>query len=441
MKMGSLGILTLVALAAGTGPEPTPLALVERLAVLAEPDPWPGFDPRSVPVAVYDGERTWLLQHRGPVRGFPAHPSGLLVMEGRHPQLVANTAIEIDGVPAAGVVLEAPGWRDDLDATAGLVAHEAFHVFQRRHPDWSANEAELFTYPVADAPLLVLRRLESEAWRRSLEALVAGDASPAGWAATALDLRDRRFADLGEGAREYERHLELFEGLASYVGSRVSRRPAAHVVPEGGFEPSGVRARAYATGEAMARLLDHLDPGWAARLERGPTRALDVVLREALPEGTVPAPLPDAVREALSERARQDAEAVRDARLRARAAFLLREGWRLEITAPAEQPLWPQGFDPLNLDVVTDGEVLHRRLLKLGSDAGSLELLGTAALTRGLPGHPLFQGVDRVIVTGLPTDPLEREADGRCSLAAEGLQGEVACTVERAEHVVRIRLP
>ncbi len=47
------------------------------------------------------------------------------------------------------------------------------------------------------------------------------------------------------------------------------------------------------------------------------------------------------------------------------AAFLGRPGWKLEIASA--QPLWPQGFDPLNVTLVARGEILHRRWVKLGN--------------------------------------------------------------------------
>lgn len=42
---------------------------LDRLATRAI---WPGFDPRAVPVALYDGERTILARHPDPPSGFTA---------------------------------------------------------------------------------------------------------------------------------------------------------------------------------------------------------------------------------------------------------------------------------------------------------------------------------------------------------------------------------
>ncbi len=84
-----------------------------------------------------------------------------------------------------------------------------------RHPEWGANEVDLFLYPVEDASLLALRFLEDGALRRALEA--RDDAEAARWAAATLELRQERFALLPGEAVTYERAAELHEGLARYV--------------------------------------------------------------------------------------------------------------------------------------------------------------------------------------------------------------------------------
>lgn len=87
---------------------------------------------------------------------------------------------------------------------------------QREHyPTWTANEVELFVYPIEDAKLLGLRRLESEALRRAL--LAQGPEEAACWVATALAMRRERFGGLPDGAVAYERGTELVEGLAQYA--------------------------------------------------------------------------------------------------------------------------------------------------------------------------------------------------------------------------------
>ena len=86
-----------------------------------------------------------------------------------------------------------------------------------------------------------------------------------------------------------------------------------------------------------------------------------------------------------------------------REAFLARPGLTLVVTAGAE-PLWPQGFDPLNVRVVSPSEVLHTRFVRLGNRSGSIEVVGDSALTVAAGAHPLFNGVRSITLTGLPGD-------------------------------------
>ena len=99
--------------------------------------------------------------------------------------------------------------------------------------------------------------------------------------------------------------------------------------------------------------------------------------------------------------------------------FLEAGGWILLIETA--DPVFPQGFDPWNVERVSAAEVLHTRWLKLGNAAGSLEVLDHRCLTEGSGKHPLFEGVGRATVTGLRSEPRIEETGGRLLLTAEGI--------------------
>ena len=119
---------------------------VERVA--ADRTLWPGFEPLSVPLAVYTGGRTYLFRHPSPPEGFApladASPAAL-VFEGRHPSVVANTSVELGGVMTATLLLDGgPGEPTGPRELAAVALHEAFHAFQRaRHPGWVGNEGDM----------------------------------------------------------------------------------------------------------------------------------------------------------------------------------------------------------------------------------------------------------------------------------------------------------
>ena len=194
---------------AGTDGIPLPLAILTEVDRLAARPLWPNYDPRTLPVAIYDGRQTWLFRHPDPPPEFT--PSGThrpsLVYPGLHPAVRANSSVTLNGHGTATALLGNSG-RRSLTDLAALVIHEIFHVFQRqRHPDWTANEADLFVYPMADAALLGLRRLETAALRQALHAL--DTAEQTAWAATAIGYRRARFQRLPSEAVVYEQGNEL----------------------------------------------------------------------------------------------------------------------------------------------------------------------------------------------------------------------------------------
>ena len=367
---------------------------------------WPGFEPLGIPLAIYDGQRTYLFRHPAPPEGFSP------VYEGRHPAVNANTSQDIGGVSTATLMADRPGTPAELAAVA---LHEAFHVFQRRkHPGWQANEADLLVYPVDDAKLLARRRLESEALRQAL-----ADPKAAGcWARQFLAFRRERFAAIDPAFAAYERGTELNEGLAQYIQLQAAGRTPE--IPAEEFAAAEVRHRAYTIGPAIAFLLDRLRPGWQAALEANDKQHLEDLLAGIDGEGCAFTP---AEIERFERVAREDTAAIRMGRTERRKAFDNRPGWRVVIKAAEGKPLWPQGFDPLNVHLV-DGGLLHTRFLKLGNDAGKIEAIDSEgtdleALTEGIGPHPLFNGVRRAVIGGLPKAEIKSEG-GTVEIRAPG---------------------
>lgn len=418
------------------------VALVAETDRLAAKDLWPGFDPRVIPVAIYDGERTFLFRHPAPPAGFQpvSGREGMCTYRGRHPSVTANSSTDIAGVSTA--TLMPPTGDVSLERRAAVLIHEMFHVFQReRHPGWVANEAELFTYPMDNAELLALRRRETEALRQAMAA--RDDALAACWGRTSLAARRERFSRLTEGAVAYERGTELNEGLANYVESRSVGVPDSATIPARGFAPEALRQRSYATGTALARLLDRFSPEWRVSLERNDSIALDMLLSNALvaaDANTSDCMFTPAERSRIQAGARADVEALRTRRAEQRTSFLGQSGWTLTVVAP-QTPLFPQGFDPLNVQTVGPSEVLHTRWLKLGNDDGTVEVLGRAALTESAGAHPLFNGVRALTVAGLASEPNVTEANGIITVEAEGVSAELhGAAVERIGKTVTLRL-
>ena len=402
--------------------------LYERLA--ASRTFWPGFDPLAIPLAIYDGKNTWLFRHPSRPPDFEGSPISSIrsdIREGRHPAVTANSSAEIGGVITATLLVDGQRGRVTSAELAAIALHEAFHVFQRKHhPTWQANEGDLLLYPVEDAKLLALRRLETEALRRALATTNKARAACLG--RLTVDYRTQRFAAMDSASVAYERGTELNEGLASYIQLLALGRTTVDI-PRNGFAARDVRLRSYTIGPAIAFLLDRIRPRWQYSLEAHDRQKLDEVLAGAL-VGAVDSPnggcaIPAAEVAAITRQAHRDAADVVTGRVARRKAFDTRTGSRVIIAAAEGKPLWPQGFDPLNIERVSDG-LLHTRFLSLGNDeckATAIDEDGVdmEVLTESVGPHPLFNGVKRAVIAGL-LNPVVTSNGDRVTIVTSGLQ-------------------
>jgi len=377
--------------------------LVEVFDHLAAQPLWPGFDPRKTPLEIYDGVNTYLIRHPAlpqeftPVEGHP----GFTVYSGRHATMRADTSVEVAGVMTATLERADP-------TQAAVLVHECFHVFQARaHPSWTANEAVLFTYPIEDAGALALARLELEAMSRGLNS-----PQPECWAARVRALRQERFIRLPADAVGYERATELHEGLAQYIESMAAGRKEVRFRP---FEPGEIRQRGYISGEALARLLDRLDPGWKSKV----TTSLEDLLPEA---GASACDFTAAERQAAEAQARADVGKIERERTELMQAFEAQPGWRITVEAASGQPLELDAFDPMNVTRLSGKMILHKRWLKLHNDSGSLEILNHGSVTEAAGALPLFDGVRRWRTAGLAARPEVKQDGARVTVASPSLK-------------------
>ncbi len=411
----------------------------EVLKLAAQKAYWPGFDPAGIPLAIYDGSNTYLFRHPALPEGFVDH-SGVAIFAGRHPAVVANSSAPIGDISTATLMADSFPSDMTLRDRAAVAIHEAFHVFQATTGrKWGANEADLFMYPLDDAALLALSRLEVDALRRAISASDRAEAMA--WGRAALKLRHERYSRLDPKFSDYERGTEAIEGTAAHVQHCVSGTNSRSFL-DNGFPADDVRNRAYWTGVAMALLLDQFQPDWKTGFAKDGSRHLDSDLAGVL------AGLPDAVaaeftvaeRTQAETQASTDVTAMQERRQAEQTRFLSRPGWKLVVESDDRHAIWPQGFDPLNVHRLEKG-ILHTRFLKAGNDDGTIEILGCEALTEGTGPHPLFNGITRIVLTGLSEKPQISYAGDRVTVTTSACQAEFAgVTVSESDSTVVIRL-
>jgi hypothetical protein len=224
-------------------------------------------------------------------------------------------------------------------------------------------------------------------------------------------------------------------------------------LPAGEYPVADLRTRAYATGHALALLLERFAPAWTTRLEAGENLSLDELLAAALSQNitstgnAAPSPssscaLPQSFAASARTRAKVDVASFIEQRTTLRREFDAQAGWKIIVKADAGAPLWPQGFDPLNVLRLGQREVLHTRYLKLGNDAGAIEILDRRSLTEGAGAeHPLFNGVRQLTLAGIANEPVTEESQGKTTITAANIKGEFRnARLERAGQTLSIIL-
>ncbi len=395
---------------------------------------WPGFEPKRTAVEIFDGTDTYLWQDSQPPQEFKpfvgAQP-GIFLFRGRHETVRANTGVMVNGVPTATADISQKG-RESTAELASLLIHETFHVYERKaHPNWGANEGDLFTYPFDDPKVLLGRRLETLALVNALRTVNDEDAEC--WAQTALRERAERFGKLPTASAAYERGTELNEGLAQYVEYKsINKAPA---LTTSDFPIDKIRNRGYATGQAFALLLDRFVPNWKSIIGDTP---LDELLQSHLPNSSVKCSVPQEEIESQLRRAQQEVAQLAATYQSQKERFLNAQGWTIEVVS-GKEPLWPQGFDPLNVTNLGDGQVLHSRWVKLGNAGGVIEVLNHDSLTQAAGQHPLFNGVRKLIVTGLLEPAVSNNGD-RVTVEAPGVKGTLAADVEHSGQMLVLKI-
>ena len=258
---------------------------------------WPGFDiDRAVLIAVF--------QPTGPIYviGDSALPFGyrwlddtraIAVREGTPPDSLLDLRLGLDWNGRIGSATSVPFSTGMVRLLPLFLLHEAFHTYQRRlqrEDPRRFSEHPNPSFPRSSSVHLALLNFESAYLGRAIAA--SEKSTLRSNALTALAIRRRRCALLGEEECARQRAMELKEGTAAYVASMLLDR-----APLGGA-PMNVRdslAQAlvtvpdmshlerwhyYTSGHAWLLLLEELGPlAWKSRVELS---SPDVVLTEVL---------------------------------------------------------------------------------------------------------------------------------------------------------------
>jgi len=385
---------------------------------------WPGFEPATIPSAIFDGEKTYLFLHPSPPEGFSPVPGKkqVHVFDGQHPAVQGNSRARIADVWCATMVPRlASRWtgrRYTMRNQAGHLIHEKFHVFQRhKHPDWRPNDGFLFNYPLDDPESLALRRLEIESFRRAVIATTRADV--AGWVAEALQFREKRLMPLDQNRRGYEGELQRFEGAAEYIEYRAGGKEMSVMPVNPGYAPAAIRHLGYLLGRWMSHCLDRLDPNWKGRMETGEFQYLHEGLAGLVSKNVRAQRFGNKEIQQFRERADEDITRRFDKRQSMKADFFAQSGYRLEIV-PQKEPLRLVMFFADMTDALDERELLHRRLLILDHQSGQIRVRDLLCLTES----DGSTGVVKLTIAGLTEKPNFDDSTQKLSIKGAELNAE-----------------
>jgi hypothetical protein len=397
---------TLVAIASATASplfaQPSPPDTVRSIEALHQtivrtgptigPQIWPGFRPDTIATLYVVPHRAKLFaQWRDTL------PAGFFPLAGATDAAWTDTRTVSfpRGRPIAFLSVDSTA---SSGSVVGLALHEAFHAFYRtaaragRRFGAGENSMLVATYPAFDVANEAAFALEGRLLARALRTSSPGEAGR--YAREFLAVREDRHARLDSTVVEFETAAELNEGLAQYallrgmreLASTDASRFAGPATAEAAYEvalldsllavgPRSVRRRFYATGSAIAFLLDRLaDSSWKSRLVRDDATLHRMLAAAADYQGRA-ALGPQWMRRTEAElaRVRRDAEraaATLDARRRAQRDSILAQPGLHVVLDPSRLPGGRLNwcfFDPQNVLQTASGQLLHMRTLRVCS--------------------------------------------------------------------------
>ncbi|HEX2077535.1 MAG TPA: hypothetical protein VHG08_07490 [Longimicrobium sp.] len=368
-------------------------AHVRELSRLAPDSIWPGFRPDTIPlVFVLPGRGAVLYGWRGaPPDGFAEVPGAFgALWAAEAAQGAASTSTTLSGRRAAQVVV------DSLEPAglAALAMHEAFHAFARasarpgRRFGGAENAALTSRYPVFEVREEADFALEARLLDEALAARAPAERRRL--VHQFLAVREARQRRIGDDFAQFERMAEINEGLAEYALVRtlslLARSPDSTTARQARERLArhrarlrtvtddlsrSVRLRFYATGPAIALLLDRgAGPAWKSRMMEENLSLQDALAQESgYREAETVLSRLAAERhglDALRVHAAGTVERLRALRLAQRDSVLSRPGVQLVVDASgmAQRDVGICGFDPQNTFRVSPTVELHMRWLR-----------------------------------------------------------------------------
>lgn len=367
----------------------TRLEAARRLADLSD-DLWPHWDISDAPFALYRPGATCYLVHH------PEPPSGFERLRGRLPvrgRVYRGPASAADVAPGTGMLGGEPTAYLDLEEFAEqplpVAFREAFRAYHTEHCRDMTEPVDLFEgYPLTPKNM-ALADIECELLTRAVRA--PGD-SLEQRALEFLAVRTvRRIGILGE-AVNYERWLEVVNGIPAYIGERCRDEASSYLDGEArellsvGLDGPGCfhacaeskgslgwysMDRFACTGASVCMLLDRLVPEWKDQVEERcvePYEVMRTVMRTKVPRASEVLARYDVESRIAEKRMFIDSMKSEPEKLFEE----ITEGDHPILTVDTHLLASSQvSYDPENIVEVDDHRVVHMRVIKIEYSGGT----------------------------------------------------------------------
>ncbi|MGD2248607.1 MAG: hypothetical protein PVF58_09385 [Candidatus Methanofastidiosia archaeon] len=313
-----------------------------KTALASAIETWPGYTPKSIPMAVFDTKKVVYINH-------PSPPE-------KRPELFAATAMKINGVVTATIPLQ---FCEDEKDIITFMYHEGFHVYQDKNFTFEIDEdfnffEMLAFYPELDSLHRACCAAEADIYNSSMDSK-----DKAMYMAT-LALK-RRETYSRQGVLIAERNAERKEGTAYYVENIVRNQ-----IFQKGNSPLNVLYgyfKHYTYGAAACQLLDDLIQGWHTRVAQkdSPTDILIELYQDKNPDLKF-----------LDMPGKIQKEQKKTEKIRSCITNTIEKGV-IRIQLPEVKF---RGFNPRKIVSLGDGRLFHTDFVILRTSAGNIELHG-----------------------------------------------------------------
>lgn len=287
----------------GMAREPRRDELLSTASVVVQAVPalgrvWPGYWPSDRPFILADSGYAALLYTTGAApAGFepvpdedavPGPPGRTYLFTGKVPGLSASLGLMSLNYPVPGGEAVAVPLDGGSESTLRFLFHEGFHAYQHRaFSSPHVREIDADPREVLDSGNVALWEVERRILREALA--TEDEAALRPLLRSYLAVRGRRAARLSPEVARYEAELERIEGTAEWVGNlgslvavggdgrdlvqtlRDDLTRSAEMPRFANGAQWIIRLRIYATGAALAALLERLSPAWRTDVAAGQT--------------------------------------------------------------------------------------------------------------------------------------------------------------------------